>query len=1060
MNWNKSWESINPAWLSCSAEDIRVYYHAEHGHWEMVTFELVTKSPSWSAQGGVNFQYEVRNGALATATTAKLFWASGTTTANIISGAPVIFTQNIPVGASGLSAVINVPAANFANPPATATHVLLVLDPDNLVQESDEGNNVLALALRPDLAAVSFTWNTNQGGADFQYAISNAPLAQATAAKLFWATGTNTSDIISANAPFITAIYSMDLPAGSFGTTVARFPASMFDSHPAGATHVLAVLDYDNVAVESDESNNSKALALNLPVVVLVRGALGPFPDNWNTAVYWSRVAASLGTDFDVWVCTTVTGAQHVEAESVALHNFINAKLAERGRLGLPHLQKVSIVAHSYGGLITRSYLHGKRVGRYPNDPAVDKVIMLCTPNCGSYLADSGLRAIPALSYDAALPCLTEAWVQSVFNRYCNDRSPTTPFYLFGAAGGSGWATYRTLFNWPPGIQNPNDGLVTVASAHGVRWASPGFRIAERQVGAVYEVTTADDHTSIKSNPSVLSSIRSILLGRGTSYFSPAQARQPKDGGDGASGFALVSLTDGIIQASGVQYATVPIDDCPSVAFSLICTNGEIGLSLTAPGGSLIDPGTTNAGIAYSQITNQAAVNISYVINNPAVGLWTANIHAAPSLTNATAWNFLVTEQSGLTIVPTTEYFQLAGNVAVSAMLANGTQAVSGAILSATVQRPDITTDQLPLYDDGAHGDGAASDGVYANGYTLSTNAGIYSVRYLATGTSTLGHAFARIGGGSFQIAPRTAWLSGAYLDQGVDLGPPPGLEEIAVNVGVQVATAGVYYVSAVLADAAGNELGSAAAAPTALAAGTTNLTLHFDADGLRRSTNDGPYVLTSVVLWDDSSGLSLRADYATNAYSTAVYPRTNFSDRLPAQAVSDLSAASVGSQSVVLRWTAPDNEGNAAAAYSVRYRKGGLWPGVWDTATAVAASPIPALPGTPQTLAVAGLDIGNTYYFGLKSTDQAGNESELSNVQMVRLLSAITAARVLTNGQFQCSFAGEAGRSYIVQVSTNLAQWLPLSTNMIGFTNSSFVFTDSQAASYRQRFYRSLQQP
>lgn len=234
--------------------------------------DLVTNSLTWdTVQGGVKFQYAVNNDALATATTAKLFWANGTTTTAIIPGAPVIFTQDIPVGTSGLSAVIPVPAANFANPPATATHVLLVLDPDNLVSESDEGNNVMALAL-PDLAAVSFTWNTSQGGADFQYAINNTPLPQATTAKLYWAAGTNTSDIISANPPFVTPIYSMDIPTGSFGTTVAHFPASVFDSRPAGATHVLAVLDYDNQVVETDKSNNSKALALNLPVVVLVRG--------------------------------------------------------------------------------------------------------------------------------------------------------------------------------------------------------------------------------------------------------------------------------------------------------------------------------------------------------------------------------------------------------------------------------------------------------------------------------------------------------------------------------------------------------------------------------------------------------------------------------------------------------------------------------------------------------------------------------------------------------------------------------------------------------------------
>lgn len=732
----------------------------------------------------------------------------------------------------------------------------------------------------------------------------------------------------------------------------------------------------------------------------------------------------------------------------------------------------MSILAHSYGGLISREYLHRSPLER-AGDPKIDKVVMLDTPNCGSHLADIGvIRDITILIGwdDAAAASCSTYFVQNVFNVRYRDPIAPVSFYSFGGTGTSGlrwyerWITWPLLYSWPTGTPNPNDGFVTVASAHGWRWINParvGATIvwsAQRQVGGT-DFTTSDEHSAATSNPNTLAEVRNILLGGRRSLAYAPQTRQPIDGGDVPVGFALVSTTNGTLQAGSASLVSLPIDDCEQATFSLAHDLGSVGFTLTLPDGSTIDSATTNIAVHYGVAANESGVNEFFGIDNPPVGLWTIRLQAATNLPNGIGWSLVAGEQSDLTIVPITEYFQVAGNLAVSAMLAKSTQAVGGAVLSATIQRPDGTKDQLPLYDDGAHGDGAAYDGVYANGYGFLINAGIYSVRYSATGTNSQGHAFARIEAGSFQIAPQTAWLAGTYSDQGVDLGPPPGLEEVAVNVGVQVATDGVYSVSAVLTDAAGNELASAAAAPTALAAGTTNLTLHFDADGLRRGTNDGPYLLTSLVLWDDSSGLSLRADYATNAHITAAYQRTNFSDRLPPQAVSDLSAGSIGSQSVVLRWTAPDNEGKAAA-YSIRYRKGGLWPGVWDTATAVASPPAPALPGTPQTLTIGGLDIGNTYYFGLKSTDQAGNKSELSNVQMVRLFSAITSTKMLTNGEFQCSFAGEAGRSYIVQVSTNLTQWLPLSTNTIGFTNNSFVFADSQAASYRQRFYRCAQGP
>ena len=936
------------------------------------------------------------------------------------------------------------------------------LDPPAEAGRGPALDNVWVEASQPDLVATSLTWDAAQGGVDFQYEVRSNALPVATTAKLFWANGTNKADIV----PGEPVIFTQNIPGGASGISASiPAPPSLFESRPAGATHILLVLDPDNLVQETDESNNSKALALNLPVVVLVRGyQLSSMGDPSNES-RWQAMTAALGDMFEVWVCDRITGTEtHYEA-APKLHDFIDSKVRQRAQSGLPLLKTLSIVAHSTGGVFSRAYIH-RQNSEWPTDPRVEKLVTLGSPHCGTILADLGHWpfGVAGTANASATWSVTTGYMRDVFNVIYGDLVPPATFYLFGGTGGnSGWfkLTWPFLFYFPWGTFNPNDGVITAASAEGTAWwpvsREPPKWKQVQQVGGVL-IERPDDHTGLRTDPVTLSIVRDALLHGGLMPLNLPKSKGPKDTAGSPPTTALVAMVNDTVQAGATAQAVLPIDDCAQATFSLSFAAGQVGFTLTTPNGATIDSSTTNAAVQFSQVTNELGVNLSYVIDNPPVGLWTANLQGGTNLTNGVFWSLLVTEESDLATVPTTEYFQIAGNVAVSTMLANGTQAVSGAVLSAAVQRPDGTTDQLPLYDDGTHGDGAASDGIYANAYSISTNAGIYSVRYSATGTNAQGHTFARVEGGSFQIAPRTAWLSGAYSDQGVDSGPPPGLEEVAVSVGVQVVTAGVYSVSAVLADAAGHQLASAAVTPTVLPMGSTNLTLHFDADGPRRSTNDGPYLLTSVVLWDDSSGLSLRADFATNAYSTAPYSRTNFSDRLPPSAVSDLTAASVGSQSVILRWTAPDNEGKAAASYSIRCRKGGLWPSVWDSATVLDTTPAPTLPGTQQTFTVGGLDIGNTYYFGIKSMDQAGNESDLSNVQMVRLLSAITSAKVLTNGQFRCSFAGEAGRSYVIQVSTNLTQWLPLSTNTIGFTNSSFVFTDSAAASFRQRFYRCFQ--
>ncbi len=66
---------------------------------------------------------------------------------------------------------------------------------------------------------------------------------------------------------------------------------------------------------------------------------------------------------------------------------------------------------------------------------------------------------------------------------------------------------------------------------------------------------------------------------------------------------------------------------------------------------------------------------------------------------------------------------------------------------------------------------------------------------------------------------------------------------------------------------------------------------------------------------------------------------------------------------------------------------------------------------------------------------------------------SAATLAAVAhTAGQFSLSVSGVPGYRYDVQASTNLVDWVPLQTN-----TSPFLFIDSDAGKFKQRFYRSL---
>lgn len=103
--------------------------------------------------------------------------------------------------------------------------------------------------------------------------------------------------------------------------------------------------------------------------------------------------------------------------------------------------------------------------------------------------------------------------------------------------------------------------------------------------------------------------------------------------------------------------------------------------------------------------------------------------------------------------------------VPVIANLTDRKGPIAGAEVTAHVTHPDGEVLDLPLFDDGNHGDALPDDGVYANLYTRTTEFarkgaddatpkpnGSYSVRVTAEGRSNLGDAFARVGQTSFAV--------------------------------------------------------------------------------------------------------------------------------------------------------------------------------------------------------------------------------------------------------------------------------------------------------------------
>jgi len=94
---------------------------------------------------------------------------------------------------------------------------------------------------------------------------------------------------------------------------------------------------------------------------------------------------------------------------------------------------------------------------------------------------------------------------------------------------------------------------------------------------------------------------------------------------------------------------------------------------------------------------------------------------------------------------------------------------------------------------------------------------------------------------------------------------------------------------------------------------------------------------------------------------------------------------------SVQVTWTAPGDDGNVGTAtqYDLRYSTSTITSANFGNAPRWNGTPAPGAAGSSQTTTVTGLDPSTTYFFALKTADDAGNWSLMSNVVSKATLAA-----------------------------------------------------------------------
>jgi trimeric autotransporter adhesin len=183
------------------------------------------------------------------------------------------------------------------------------------------------------------------------------------------------------------------------------------------------------------------------------------------------------------------------------------------------------------------------------------------------------------------------------------------------------------------------------------------------------------------------------------------------------------------------------------------------------------------------------------------------------------------------------------------------------------------------------------------------------------------------------------------------------------------IGTADLYdirYSTSTITEANWNSVSQVSGEPSPHIAGTPET---FTVSGL--NTNTQYYF--AIKVRDEAGNWSGISNVAT----------TTPADNMPPAAIQDLSAETGSSDGTVhLSWTAPGDDGTdgTVSAYVIRYSQEQLTEANWNSATIYDKFVPPLTAGQTQTTIIEGLDAAETYYFAVKSSDDALNFSEISN--------------------------------------------------------------------------------
>jgi pimeloyl-ACP methyl ester carboxylesterase len=444
----------------------------------------------------------------------------------------------------------------------------------------------------------------------------------------------------------------------------------------------------------------------------------------------WGIAGYAVGDDhFDIEPMNTGDFAQpRRPTNSIAENAEIVARYVDAVRQATG-AERVDLAAHSMGGLISRYYISHlmplvERQG-LPTVPAVNQLYMIGTPNAGTPCA------IPPATlglYPPATTQLTPAYVQYLFNPQTSDPRGV-PFFVLA---GDPVHDFAALVCTPV----PTDVFVSVASAAG---AIP-----------VAAETLPVRHGEQTRSPAVFAAVLQSLTRAPHDYpislpTTPAVA--PPD----TAGLQVSLVNSGTLSPDRPTTVSVTVDEAEQANFLLYAPGQDVQMSILSSGGRPITSETAKSAPDVSAATADGrgtTATQGFRIEKPKPGQWQLILTPrSGAKTEGTFYAVAAFLQSDLRLsVETPSPVVSAGQSVPIRVTLSGPIAPETVAVTATVRdtRGDDVA-EVRLFDDGAHDDGQAGDGIFGGAW-VPAEAGLYTVAVTASGQNEASHAFQRLG--------------------------------------------------------------------------------------------------------------------------------------------------------------------------------------------------------------------------------------------------------------------------------------------------------------------------